>query len=123
ILRQCRVARFHGRERPDQPRRPGGGPGPVAGVTEHRSEPAGRAPLLGRGLMRTKNRSNLQSPRTIRYACDLDDLDGWFRQEAGAVGEPAIRAVVLGVHEHLDAFVRWPRNALLLWEGRDRSLK
>jgi hypothetical protein len=74
-------------------------------------------------LRRTKNRSNLQSPQNIRHACDLNNLNGWFRQEAEAVGEPAVRAVVLGVYEHLDAFVRWPRNALLLWEGRDRSTK
>jgi hypothetical protein len=74
-------------------------------------------------MMSDKNRSNLRSPRGIQQPCDSADLDGWFRREAAAVEEPAVRAVVLSVQGHLNAFVRWPRRAILLWEGRDRSTK
>jgi hypothetical protein len=73
--------------------------------------------------MRTKNRSNLQSPRAIRSPCDPGDLDAWFRREAKAIEDLAVRAVVLAVQKNLDAFVRWPQRALLLWEGRDRSTR
>lgn len=73
--------------------------------------------------MSSKNCSNLQFPRAIRHPCDAGDLAGWFRREAEAVEEPAVRGVVLGVHEHLDAFVKWSCRALLLWEGRDRSAR
>lgn len=73
--------------------------------------------------MRRKNRSNLTSPQRIGAACNLADLDQWFRREAVAVETPQIRDVVLRVHEHLDAFVRWPTQAQLLWEGCDRNTK
>jgi hypothetical protein len=73
--------------------------------------------------MKTKNRSNLRSPQSLGRPCDLDNLNGWFRQEAEAIRETAVRAVILSVQERLDAFVSWPDRALLLWEGRDRSTK
>jgi hypothetical protein len=73
--------------------------------------------------MGKKNRSNQGSPNQIRHACDLTDLDGWFRLEAAAVKEDVYRSVVLQVYERLDAFVSWPERALLLWDGCDRSKK
>lgn len=80
-------------------------------------------PLSRSNAVKTKNQSNLQSPTAIQKPCDLADLGGWFAREAEAVGEHAIREVLLGVQRSLDVFVRWPRRALLLWEGRDRSIK
>jgi hypothetical protein len=54
----------------------------------------------------------------------LNDLHGWFREEAGADGiEPSHRRVILEVEAHLDAFVKWPEHPELLWQGCERRSK
>lgn len=76
--------------------------------------------------MKTKNRSNKHSPHNILFPCDFRDLDNWFNQEAKTIVQTEkteILSVVLCVHKHLDVFVSWPQEAILLWEGRDRSIK
>lgn len=70
-----------------------------------------------------KRRFNLDSPNTIQTPCDLSDLTSWFATEAEAIPTEAVRKVVLHVADEVDAFVRWPKKALLLWPGCDRREK
>lgn len=69
------------------------------------------------------NRSNLISPNTLDAPCNLEALQEWVQGELQQVRETAVRGVVAAVCEHLDAFVRWPVEALLLWEGCNRTVK
>lgn len=63
---------------------------------------------------------NLASPTGLGAPCDLRNLDTWFATELIQVPTPAERAVLSTVVGHLDAFVAWPQEALLLWEGCNR---
>ncbi len=74
-------------------------------------------------MKRTKNRSNIDSPSSIKAKCDLDDLQAWVLNEARAVENASVRDVVVKVAANIDDFVRWPKEALLLWEGRSRNEK
>jgi hypothetical protein len=47
-------------------------------------------------------------------------LGGWFERELRQVPTHAERAVLATVAAQLDAFVRWPTKALLLWQGCNR---
>ncbi|MEX2121605.1 MAG: hypothetical protein WD847_18605 [Pirellulales bacterium] len=69
------------------------------------------------------NPSNLRSPAQIGQACRLDDLDGWFADELRAVKDAAVQRAVRDVASNLDAFVQWPREAVLLWPGCCRTSK
>jgi len=73
--------------------------------------------------MAKKRRFNLDSPNSIQSPCDLSDLSGWFAAEMDAVPCEAVRKVVLDVADELNAFICWPKKALLLWPGCDRSEK
>lgn len=53
-------------------------------------------------------------------ACDLDDLRGWLEVEIGSIPLLSHRKVLLEVSSNLDAYVRWPQRAELLWHGCDR---
>ncbi len=71
-----------------------------------------------------KNRSNLGSPAAVRQPCQLKDLHGWVLVELAEADLPRPESLVVKqVLKNVDAFVRWPERALLLWEGRDRSHK
>lgn len=63
---------------------------------------------------------NLSSPNGILEPCDLDDVTAWFTREltqiASSTEADILKSVVLG----LDAFVHWPRKAVLLWPECDR---
>ena len=63
---------------------------------------------------------NLASPSGILEPCDLKDLAGWFQRELHQVPTAAERSVLETVATQLDAFVRWPEKALLLWHGCNR---
>ena len=64
-----------------------------------------------------KNRSNLDSPRTLASPCDLHDLQRWVQNEIGTIDEIPMRTVVSDVCRSIDAWVRLPREAVLLWQG------
>lgn len=63
---------------------------------------------------------NLSSPNGIVDPCSLDDLKGWYERELAQVASPAERRVLSEVAANLEAFVSWPREALLFWPGCDR---
>lgn len=63
---------------------------------------------------------NLGSPNGITRPADLDDLSGWFSAEVAKIGNDAEWHAVEHVAQNLDSFVRWAREALLLWPGNDR---
>ena len=73
--------------------------------------------------MSRKVKSNLESRSQIKNPCDLSNLDSWFRDEITAISEQVVRTILLNVYENLDFFVKWPEEALLLWEGCDRNKK
>lgn len=63
---------------------------------------------------------NLASPKGILEPCDLSDLGGWFARELAQVPSRAEQAILSTVAGELDAFLRWPREAVLLWPGCNR---
>ena len=63
---------------------------------------------------------NLQSPNGIIEPCVITDLDAWFSKELGQVPGGDERAVLKHVAAKLEAFVQWPKQALLLWAGCNR---
>ncbi len=63
---------------------------------------------------------NLTSPNGILESCDLSDLTGWFARELVQVPSSAEQAILSTVAGELDAFLRWPREAVLLWPGCNR---
>lgn len=63
---------------------------------------------------------NLDSPSAIGSPCHLEHLDRWFASEADGLPDGAERRVLLDVATALDSFVKFPRRALLLWDGCDR---
>lgn len=65
-------------------------------------------------------RFNLESPNQLSQRCVLEDLTAWALAEASSVTEPAPRECITTVCKSLDAFVRWPAKAVLLWNGCDR---
>jgi hypothetical protein len=70
--------------------------------------------------MKKKARYNLDSPNSIKAPCEMGDLGAWFRKEAQAVEDEAVRQVVLDVVERLDSFLHWPGKAILLWPQCER---
>jgi hypothetical protein len=72
-------------------------------------------------LLTTKRSSfNLDSPNQILATHNLEKIDQWFEGEAKAVEDELIRQVICHMASHLDAFVRFPKRAVLLWQGCDR---
>jgi hypothetical protein len=63
---------------------------------------------------------NLSSPNGLLEPCKLDDLSGWFVKELTQISSGPERAVLKSVEAHLDSFVRWANEAVLLWPGCDR---
>ena len=63
---------------------------------------------------------NLDSPNRIRVPCDLANIGRWFEDEAQAIEDQLVRQVVCHLARNLDAFVRFPKHAMLLWQGCDR---
>lgn len=74
-------------------------------------------------MKKRRNRSNLNSPRSILTACDLTALQDWYLHELDAVPQPAIREVSKLVVRSLNEFVKWPKTATLLWNGATRAIK
>ena len=66
---------------------------------------------------------NLASPNGLAEPCDIADLDGWLQRELQLVPSAAERAVISDVTAHLNSFVEWASEALLLWPGCDRIAK
>jgi hypothetical protein len=70
------------------------------------------------------NRSNLDSPTSVARACLLGDLRRWFVGELADARLPDPELVLVQhVFDNIDAFVRWPARAVLLWDGRCRAEK
>jgi hypothetical protein len=67
-----------------------------------------------------RTRYNLQSPNNLTLACDLDQLNQWFLQSLGVIENQKIRGVIEYVCQNIEAFVEWPNEAVLFWEGCDR---
>jgi hypothetical protein len=63
---------------------------------------------------------NLRARSSIQRPCDLDDLSGWFRSEIQGIHPDAVRTILELACTELDQLVRWPKAALLLWEGCNR---
>lgn len=63
---------------------------------------------------------NLESPNQLSKRCMLNDLTGWVLAEASLMTDPAPRECIAAVCKSLDAFVRWPAKAVLLWNDCDR---
>ena len=58
--------------------------------------------------------------------CDVENSDGWLQAELRQIDDVNQRAVIEVVARDLTSFVRWTREALLLWPGCDtthRSMK
>lgn len=62
---------------------------------------------------------NLASPNGIVEPCRLSDLLGWLARELTQVPENE-KSVLKRVADQIDSFVRWPRQAILLWPDCDR---
>ncbi len=72
-------------------------------------------------IMPTKrSSSNLDSPNQIQTKHNLEKIDQWFEDEARAVEDELIRQAVCHLASNLNAFVRFPKRAVLLWHGCDR---
>ena len=63
---------------------------------------------------------NLDSPNQIRSGCSLAELKPWFENEAQAVEDVSVRQVICHLANDLNAFVRFPERAVLLWHGCNR---
>ncbi len=63
---------------------------------------------------------NLDSPNSLGSPCRLSNLNAWFVREIARVRSRAERAVLRQVAASLKAFVRWPKEARLLWAGCTR---
>jgi hypothetical protein len=63
---------------------------------------------------------SLASPNGIAEPVDLEDLLGWFAKELMQLPE-AERRVLETVANDLDAFIRWPTEALPFWPGCHRN--
>jgi hypothetical protein len=63
---------------------------------------------------------NLKSPNGLITPCNLADLDSWYADELRQVSSRAERSVLKVVGGNLEAFVRWPKEAILLWPGCNR---
>ncbi len=63
---------------------------------------------------------NLQSPRGILKPCTISNLKGWFARELKQVPSHAEKAVLRLVAANVEEFVRWPKEAVLLWAGCNR---
>jgi hypothetical protein len=63
---------------------------------------------------------NLASRNKLLLPCNLTDLGGWYDNVVSLVEDKKVRKVLLEVGQNLNAFVRWPSSALLLWKGCNR---
>lgn len=52
--------------------------------------------------------------------CDLAEIGEWFDDETLALEDQLVRQVVCHLARNLDAFVVFPKCAVLLWQGCDR---
>jgi hypothetical protein len=52
--------------------------------------------------------------------CEVPDLKGWFAKELAQVPNAPEQAILSSVAAELDAFIRWPAEAVLLWPGCNR---
>ena len=63
---------------------------------------------------------NLSSPNGIVEPCSFVDLQNWYEDELDQVQSEPERSVLSAVGKSLDAFIRWPGEALLLWPDCNR---
>ena len=49
------------------------------------------------------------------------DFDQTFQREVAEIEKNEHRQILLMVAKNIDAYVKWPKNAQLLWEGCDRK--
>lgn len=65
----------------------------------------------------TKNKSNLESLNRINSACDLSQLGSWIDNELKNLQNKNEREIISIVINNLDDFVKFPQQAVLMWEG------
>jgi hypothetical protein len=63
---------------------------------------------------------NLTSPNGLIEPCEINNLTVWYENEVTQVGNDSVQIVLREVGRNLEAFVRWPKRAVLLWKGCDR---
>ncbi len=68
----------------------------------------------------SKNQSNLVSPKTITEACDLTGLKKWFLKELKSIPNYHEQELLKTVIDHVEDFVKFPNEAILMWESCDR---
>lgn len=66
--------------------------------------------------------SNLGSRGSLLTPCNFDDLRAWYADQVNRYEVGPVARVMLEVGRELDAFVRWPTRALLLWRDCDRRV-
>jgi hypothetical protein len=65
---------------------------------------------------------NLTSPSGIIEPCDMSGLSDWLERELAQIDGNPLRLVLREVGGNVDEFVRWPAEALLLWQSCDRTI-
>jgi len=70
-----------------------------------------------------KNKSNLKSPNKINSQCDLLHLDLWVNEELKNLQNKNEREIISIIIKNLDDFVKFPKEAILMWAGCNRSDK
>ncbi len=63
---------------------------------------------------------NLASPNQIRAKHNLEQIDRCFENEVQAIEDEFIRQAICRLARNLNSFVRFPKRAVLLWQGCDR---
>lgn len=82
--------------------------------------PCSPVPLPNLIIVFMPNKSNLTSPQQIASPCDLADIEGWIKSELKVIKNKHERKLVSIVIGNLDDFVKFPKKAVLMWEGCDR---
>src|SRR4051812_3785328 len=65
-------------------------------------------------------RYNLDSPNHLQTRCDFDAFASWLDAELEFCESKIAASIIRAVCADIDAFVRWPETAQLLWQGCDR---
>ena len=71
-------------------------------------------------MARISGSFNLASPNQIQAKCDFLKVDPWFESEAEIIEDDAVRQAVCHIARNLDSFVRFPKRAVLFWDGCNR---
>lgn len=56
----------------------------------------------------------------VMQPVDWENLDGWIRDQIGSSLQAPLQRVIGLVLDHVDEFVKFPKESVLLWKGCDR---